>query len=76
MTAWRLLVAVGLLLLVGVPLVLPLLELAGQPAAWQAWESAARLSELARNSALLLGGVIVSLVMTRKVDGKIEGTAD
>jgi tellurite resistance protein TerC len=34
------------------------------------------LISLSVTFALLLGGVIVSLVMTRKGDGKIEGTAD
>jgi len=56
--AWRWLLTAVLAALIGLPLALPVVELTQQPAAWQAWEAAARLRELAANSCLLVGGVL------------------
>jgi len=56
---WRLSVAGLLLGALGLPLALPLLDLLGRPAAWRAWDDSRRLSELAWNSSLLIGGTLL-----------------
>jgi len=58
MTTWRIILALLLLTLLGVPLVLPFLDLAGQPTAWQAWSTSGRLFELAGNTLLLTAGTL------------------
>ncbi len=55
MTRWRLALAVLLVLLIGVPAVMPLVELARHPIAWRAWQDADRLVRLAGNTVLLVG---------------------
>jgi iron(III) transport system permease protein len=52
-------VAVLLSLLIGVPLLLPFLDLFRHPSAWHAWREAERFSLLARNTLLLLAGVLL-----------------
>jgi iron(III) transport system permease protein len=59
---WRLAVAVLLSLLIGVPLLLPFLDLCRHPSAWHAWREADRFALLARNTLLLLGGVLLLAV--------------
>jgi iron(III) transport system permease protein len=48
-----------LLLLVGVPLAQPLVDLAQRGSAWQAWSDADRLLALARNTAAVVAGTLV-----------------
>jgi iron(III) transport system permease protein len=57
-TRWRLAAALGLAVVVGLPLAWPLLDLAGRPRAWQAWAEADRLMALARNTALFVAGTV------------------
>jgi iron(III) transport system permease protein len=52
-------VAVLLSLLIGGPLLLPFLDLFRHPSAWHAWREAGRFSLLARNTLLLLAGVLL-----------------
>jgi iron(III) transport system permease protein len=47
-----------LLLLAGVPLLAPLVELLHTPAGWHAWDELPRLAELAKNSAILACGTL------------------
>jgi iron(III) transport system permease protein len=61
-TRWRLAVAVLLLLGFALPLVMPFVELAGQPDAWQVWSDRSRLLDLARNTAFLVGGTVAGAV--------------
>jgi iron(III) transport system permease protein len=55
---WRVGVAVGVLLVIGVPLAMPFAGLAGDPAAWSAWEDVERLAELAANTLRLVAGTL------------------
>jgi iron(III) transport system permease protein len=55
---WRVSVAMAVLLVVGVPLAMPFAGLAGDPAAWQAWEESERLVELAANTLRLIAGTL------------------
>jgi iron(III) transport system permease protein len=55
---WRLVVASLLLLLVGVPLALPFLELLRHAGAWQPWEETQRLGLLAENTARLVAATL------------------
>jgi iron(III) transport system permease protein len=56
---WRLGIGLGLVGLVGVPLLLPFADLVRFPEAWRAWEDVDRLRELAVTTALLVGGVLL-----------------
>lgn len=58
MTRWRIAVALVLAAVVGLPLLLPLLDVLRHPAAWQAWTEAERLLLLARNTLLLIAGTL------------------
>ena len=58
MTIWRLATGALLFVLIGVPLLFPFASTLADPAAWTAWRDADRLLGLARNSALLTGGVL------------------
>ncbi|MFN4260085.1 MAG: ABC transporter permease [Gemmataceae bacterium] len=55
---WRATLASGLLLLVGVPLLLPFADLLKHPSSWEVWREQARLLELAANTALLVTGTL------------------
>jgi iron(III) transport system permease protein len=57
-TRWRLAVVLALLLVVGVPLAQPLLDLASRPGAWETWAEADRLGPLAWNTILLAAGTL------------------
>lgn len=59
MTGLRLVLALGLLLAIGVPVVLPVLELGSEPSAWQAWQEWGRLAQLWKNTSLLVGGTLL-----------------
>jgi iron(III) transport system permease protein len=69
-TLWRLSAAAGLLLLVGLPLAQPLIDLASRPAAWAEWTQADRLLSLAWNTALLVAGTL-ALAMPLGVAGAV-----
>jgi ABC-type Fe3+ transport system permease subunit len=58
MLGWRLAVAVVVIALIGGPLVLPFVDLAGEPAAWAALKDWPRLVELARTTAQLVAAVL------------------
>jgi iron(III) transport system permease protein len=57
-TAWRVVVLILLALLVGGPLLFPLLDLAAHSSAWSAWGETHRLFGLLRNTALLILGTV------------------
>jgi iron(III) transport system permease protein len=59
-----------LLLVVGVPLAQPLLDLAGRPAAWREWAEGSRLLALAANTALLVAGTL-ALALPAGVAGAV-----
>jgi iron(III) transport system permease protein len=59
MVRWRLAVGFLLAAVIGLPLVLPFAELAGEPAAWSAWRDGPRLLDLAGTTAALVAGVLV-----------------
>jgi iron(III) transport system permease protein len=59
MTHWRLLVCLLLLGLIGAPVVLPFLELLGQPQAWHVYTEGPRLLSLARNTLGLIAGTLL-----------------
>src|SRR5207244_1688725 len=61
-TRWRVAVAAVLLLLIGVPLALPLVELLRVGHGWTAWVEGGRLAALAGNTfRLVLGTLALSL---------------
>src|SRR5262245_26838136 len=51
--------ALGLLGVVGLPLLLPFLEAVRRPDAWQAWRDSERALHLGRNTALLIAGTML-----------------
>jgi iron(III) transport system permease protein len=55
---WRLGVALVLLLFVGIPLGQPVALLLAEPGSWRAWEDAARLLALSRNTLFLVAGTL------------------
>src|SRR5262245_36931962 len=57
-TAWRASTLVLLLVLVGVPVVMPFCALLQHPSAWQAWWDSGHFVDLTRNTALLVGGTL------------------
>jgi iron(III) transport system permease protein len=59
MWRWRIVVIVILLAVVGVPLVLPFIDLATNPVAWSAWRDVPRITVLAGTTAALVGGVLL-----------------
>jgi iron(III) transport system permease protein len=59
MIRWRLVVAVVLVLVVGVPLGQPLLDLVVHPGGWSLWEDIPRLGTLARTTLVLVGGTLI-----------------
>lgn len=62
MTRWRLGLAFLLLAAIGIPLVMPALDLWRHPEGWQAWQETGRLASLAANTAyLILGAVALSV---------------
>ena len=62
MTRWRLGLAFLLLTAIGIPLVMPFLDLWRHPEGWQAWQETSRLASLAANTAyLILGAVALSV---------------
>lgn len=61
MTRWRLAVTLVLLALVGVPLAMPLLELAGDSASWQVWSEPGLLARLALNSLRLIAATLLAV---------------
>jgi iron(III) transport system permease protein len=58
-TRWRLTIAVVLLLLIGLPLAFPFLDLLFSPAGWRPWSEGGRILSLARNTLLLVGGTLL-----------------
>lgn len=58
MTRWRLALTVVLLILIGVPLAMPALDLTRYLHGWRAWEEYHRLIELATNTVLLIAGTL------------------
>src|SRR5262249_30882361 len=58
MLRWRLSLVFLLTLIVGLPLTVPLVEVCRWPEAWTTWNEGARLLGLARNSFLLVAGVL------------------
>lgn len=76
MTRWRVLVGAVLLLVVGLPLALPFVDLLRHPSAWHAWSEAPRLLLLARNTfslvactlALALPAGIVTAILLYRTD--------
>jgi iron(III) transport system permease protein len=58
MNAWRLSVAIFLLVAVAVPALLPFIELASRPEGWQLWAELGRLYSLAWNTVFLAGGTL------------------
>jgi iron(III) transport system permease protein len=68
MTRWRVAVAAVLVLLIGVPLAMPFVDLIASPGAWRAWAEGGRLLLLARNTLLLVGGTLL-FVMPAGVAG-------
>ncbi len=59
MALWRAGVGLILVLALGTPLLLPLLDLLFTPEAWLAWKEGSRLLDLATNSVLLVAGVLL-----------------
>lgn len=59
MTTARVAVGLILILLLGVPLLLPLVEALSRPDAWRVWGETERVRQLARNTALLVGGTLL-----------------
>lgn len=70
MKPWRFVFAAILLALIGVPLLLPVLQLVRDPAAWHVWSESDRLLQLAQNTALLVGGTL-ALAMPAGVAGAV-----
>lgn len=62
MTGWRGVIGAVLLMVVGLPVAVPFVELFFHPAAWTVWSDADRLLLLARNTLLLVAGTL-ALVM-------------
>lgn len=58
MTRWRLIVVLVLLLLIGVPVAMPFLQLLTNERGWLAWQSGERLTSLAVNTLLLVAGTL------------------
>jgi iron(III) transport system permease protein len=58
MARWRLAVIILLAAFVGAPLLLPFVDLVGQPAAWSAWRDFARIGSLFATTAELILGVL------------------
>lgn len=58
MSRWRIVVALFLAAVVGLPLLLPLFDVLRHPDAWGAWTEGGRLLLLARNTLLLVGGTL------------------
>jgi iron(III) transport system permease protein len=59
---WRVWVAAGLLLVVGLPLILPFGQLIGQPTAWESWQEIGRILHLLTNTACLIAGAVALAV--------------
>jgi iron(III) transport system permease protein len=70
MTRWRLTVVLLVVGVIGVPAVLPFLELFGSGAGWQAWGESGRLRALALNTLLLVSGTLI-LAMPAGIVGAI-----
>lgn len=64
MTRWRLGVALVLVSVVGLPLLMPLLDVLRHPTAWSAWTEYQRLLLLARNTFVLVAGVLLLCLPT------------
>ncbi len=62
MTRWRVAVAAGLVLVVGLPVALPFLDLLLRPGAWRAWAETERLLLLGLNTARLVAGTLALAV--------------
>ena len=67
---------VGLLLVVGVPLLLPFVELAATPEAWQAWAEAGRVSwptrkETVQTTLIVFAFVVVMALFLFAVDSTL-----
>lgn len=81
MARWRWQIGTILLLAVGVPLVLPFLDLLTHPGAWRAWTESDRLLLLVRNTCLLVAGTlalalpagIVGAVLLYRTDLPLRG---
>ena len=58
MLRWRLGIALVLVLFVGIPLGQPVALLLAEPGSWRAWEDAARLLALSRNTLFLVAGTL------------------
>src|SRR5437868_4115734 len=56
---WRAAALLGLIVLSGLPLALPVFELVIQTRGWEAWTEVGRLLGLAQNTACLTAGVLV-----------------
>jgi iron(III) transport system permease protein len=63
-TRWRLTIAVVLLLLIGVPLAFPFLDLLFSPSGWRPWSEGGRILSLARNTLLLIAGTLLLALPT------------
>ncbi len=70
MTAWRWTIGLVLLGVIGLPLTVPLLDLARHPAAWRAWEDGGRLLQLASITILLVAGTL-SLALPTGILGAV-----
>lgn len=70
MNRWRIGLAIVLLLGLGLPLALPVIDLADRPQAWRVWDESDRLVELLRNTILLIGGTLV-LAMPAGIVGAV-----
>src|ERR1051326_6543910 len=59
MTRWRLCLSIVLVLLIGLPALMPFIDLVQHPVAWRAWEESHRLFRLAGNTMLLVVGTLL-----------------
>lgn len=64
MTRWRISILLGLALVIGGPVLAPLLALAGEPQGWAAWAEVGRISLLARTTLLLATGTLALALPT------------
>ncbi len=58
-TSWRFFAATLLVVLVGLPVVLPFLHLVNQPRAWEGWRETLRLLQLTWNTVRLVAGTVL-----------------
>jgi iron(III) transport system permease protein len=58
LSRWRLVAAAGVVLVIGVPLAMPVIDLLANPAGWRAWAERDRLVGLAANTLWLAAGTL------------------